>query len=549
MATPAQTNPILAKAEETARMVASRTEDLSKELQTSAQELTKVGTEQQKAVSQRVASEQIIAGQAAVSELQAQNAAITFFESTGGIEFLKKAGVAYNRAAEDVLAAEAEVERVAEDDYGGGVLGWLKKQFAIDSANEGLANAQQRTTAIRTVTSEISSQTESVARAVNFTKQSKNQATLEAEQSRIESLAIEEKSKTAADNIKTNANAISAVMSATSQELSARLKLYELSNSEADRQMRVESHAVNMKVAKLQLNKLELDEQTVQMYIPIVQNAQAAAGSPVEDPLIIRNGIEEIKKNTPTGQKYQRYVEMGLRGGNYGFTPSEAAETLSIVAPTGTEMTPPLKILEAVKFKQNEKTKSPTYIAPKNKTEAEASFNATARELSDSWKSNIKPGDTTNHYHAPPFAALAESDAVKSSLLYKNVLAPLELKEFSAKKLFQEAARGVTTKLISPEEATLGIETVIKAAISHNNEHWQFAKVGVAVQDSYVTYADPIDTFLTAGKYSFPSTVYNWGERSTQEATDISDPVQIKNLLIKYVAQQVKQTAFTYGAK
>lgn len=542
MDTATHTNPILKAAEDTARKAAVQTRELAQETRGSLAETDKAAKDLKSATERKAAAEKIIATQQGIADLQTQENTIKFFENAGGTDIFNRLGEAYKGAAEDIIAAEAEVERITEDDHGGGILGYFKQQFALSSAETNLVNSQKRAGAIEKVTTSIASQTESVARASNFAKKAKTLSTMQAEQAKLSALALEETAKTAIEVSRINADAIGRIMSATSQELTIAMKNYELQNAEESRAMQRASHAVNMELALHQLNRLDLDERTVQMYIPLVQAAQAKAGLPVEDPLIVRNGIEEIKKNTPTGLRYQRYVEMGLRQGNYGYTPSEAAETISVIAPTGLEMTPPLQVLESVRVKIGEKTKSPSYVPPKNKAEADALFNSTAKDLSDSWKSVIKFGDASNPYLAPPFAVLGEMESVKASALHKIVLAPLGLKEFSAKQLFQEAARGVATKLITPEEATLGIETVMKAAVSYNNEHWQFAKVGFPVQDSYITYASPSDTYSPG--LSIPTIFGDY----KQESTNILDPVEIKSLLIKYLSRQMKST-YSPGVK
>lgn len=492
-------------------------------------ETTKATADLKKASEQRIAAEQIIATQASVAELQAQNNTLNFFENAGGLEIYNKLGKAYKVAAEDVLAAEAEIDRIKEESPADGVLSFIAQQFKLAIPEENLKSALSRTQAISKVTSDLSSQTESVARSVNFTKKVKNTDTIRAEQARLSALAMEETAKTSLESIKLNAEAMGRVLSATSQQLSIAMKGYELQNSEESRQMQRESHTKNMKLANIQLSRIDLEEDTVQLYTQLIQATQAKAGVPVEDPLIIRNGIEEIKKNTPTGIRYQKYVEMGLRNGDFGQSPADAIETISIVAPTGTEMTPPLQVLDKVITAGARLSSKPGYVPPKNKEQADEQFNTTAKLLANSWKSLIKSGDSDNPYHAPPFAALTEANAVKSSLLYRNVLAPLDLKEFSTKRLFQEASRGVSTKLISPEEATLGIETIIKAAISHNNEYWQFSKIGMPVQDSYITYAEPSETFFSFG---------------SQKPTNILDPVEIKLLLIKYLSQSATSAKY-----
>lgn len=111
---------------------------------------------------------------------------------------------------------------------------------------------------------------------------------------------------------------------------------------------------------------------------------------------------------------------------------------------------------------------------------------------------NIKTGDASNIFQAPPLTALASMASVKSNPLYTSVLEPqvkAGMTETDPNKLLMLTSAAVEAGQISVQDAANGMSALFRSAIALNTETKDYMRVGITPQTSYNTTLQATGTF------------------------------------------------------
>lgn len=532
MATPTEEmNPILAAAQTQIAEVTTRAEETAAKQEKITARTETVAGQVQQGVKDVTQSKLIIELQTQLEDLKAQNRSVDIIQASGTVPALADFQRDLVETSKELVTAQNEVEGVHEE-YRDGFFNAIIRDFKLIGPNLRMKAAQIRVDNLQGVITNVSASTESVQQAVLNTKRDKNLDTIKAGQTLIQGQGAVQLGTTELQTLARNSTQLAQGMAADAQLLGFKLKAYDLHNTAVNQEARVRAQdfvetehefRVEQFKSKKELTQVQLDTAKLNLaeavavspakvpalkaqyrdmlekferkakheatYVSNVQKAQAILNLPVEESAdIIIKGIEG--RSQKERDVYNALDRMGTgEKPTFGATVGDAIINTSKTTIAGG--TKPGRLLELVGQEYAALKESKREKMPKNIKELEAEkgvLNVVGKNLTDSWKANIKQGDGNNPYHAPPFAVLAEEyEAVKGSKLYSQVLKSLEMKEFDSKKIYSAALAGVEAGTVSMEEAALGIEAIFDSAVDYNNSVWMFDRAGLAVQDSYIT--------------------------------------------------------------
>ena len=514
------TNPILAQVQAAVNNYSTEANialEKQKAISEKASGLTDVIS---KAIADKASADQVIETVKLTEEAKAQNATIETYDAAGGIEFQKELMKSYVATGKKLIAADqAYID--AQKRPTEGVLDYFAKINEVNQAWHVANDLEDKRNDIATTITGINAAQESISRAVATTKHTVNNETIAANNQAIAAVSTTNAAKAKLAGLSTNAEMLSRDMAANATQMKAKIEIYNLHNTEEsqiarrkDQEFREKSQAQQIKqweegdkLRKVQLEKAELDlkdakdptriaalqaqrekilkdfEDTNKFeaeYITGVQRAQASLGLPVDDPATIKILRTSSAKSK---EKFDALYNTGSQEEiTYGNTPSQAALNLN---KTGQGKTVPVMLLEDLKrgFQNSFDVDHPP---PKKAAEAAVMFDEYVAKQQEKWSKNIKEGEATNPYQAPPMPVLIENYAnVKDSKLVTNVPGFTDMAEFSPKRIYQIAVAGIAAGQVTPEEAAIGIEGIFKAAVIHNNNSKMFDRIGLNKQTSY----------------------------------------------------------------
>ena len=229
--------------------------------------------------------------------------------------------------------------------------------------------------------------------------------------------------------------------------------------------------------------RVALEGQLINEY----QLGQATSGN------IITQDRETILYNLrltgDAGRKAHKLRELG-RSPNHalGVDPWEAFQTRSLVAANVPE-NKYTKMLAEINAKQEAKYSDPKGAGkPKDEATLKVDFNKTAMEHIASFTGDIRAGDGSNPYQAPPMNILATKKAVQKSIFYQKVIKGSGMVETDPEKIMMAGLAAVQAKRITIEEHIAGVETIFDAAAASNNKlEGGFERVGMPNQLNYMT--------------------------------------------------------------
>lgn len=532
------------------------------------------------------------------AQLQVQNQSNAILQAAGGTEAQVTLMTQLNEQGNKVDSILASSEDIMDDEHTG--------LSIIDGVINSFRNIDNRIQLKHAVASEnhtvnrinnVSAAQESFARTNSLNKQSLNEAVIAANSRKIEQLATIDAQKQELTNLHNNSAALLTINQADAGVTRSLLQAYELQGKTEARaiqreqiefrresmvQQRAEwetrkpmmkaqletaelnlatARATNPSAVPAQIAKneqiskeiaagLELEKQQVEQ----VQRAQAAANSPVET-------AEVINKRFATPATRQRYIDLQVIGSSenptYGVTPAEAFKNFrTVIDPTGNlPLTPKTAVLKEISDKQQAAyAASKVGKVPKDEETLMADYDANAQAVMISYASDIKAGDQTNPYQAPPMEVLAGKKSVAESVLYQKVLADQNLTEVVPQQIMDHALNGIRAGLVSPEEAAAGIDTLFTAAAVHNNTNMGgFQRVGLGEfnQISYLTQVVNTPTAFDTLKVAVGLTAISASpfayvgdpvakQRSTYlqgsvnyQTVDLMNDVQVKAALVK----------------
>lgn len=519
-------NPILAAARTAVEASIGKTEVAAARQEILTEEAFVAAGVVQESIQDKAKDAQIINTVASTADLKAQNTRINALEAAGGSEFLTDLMAELGETTQEFKAAQDEVQEIQNRPVEG-VLDYFAQQFALILPETRLAETKRRVDATAAAIGTISQAQESVTRAVATTKKTVNVASIEAGNRAVAEQANIDAATSKLASLRDNAAALRAGMAADATVVSNKIKLVELHNSEVNQKVREEEHAFQVEAHKARLKQYEEgavarrvalttaeenladiqdpkrkrlvgaqrdkllkdiddDLKNEAVFSTNVQIGQTVTGTPMETaPTIVKQGMQ-----APTAKeriKYDKLNQIGMRPDSaFGLSPGDALETISI---TGADpKLEPVKLLVTLNQDYQKTVAADAKRSlPKTQAAYTAEFDTHVKPILAGWRKEIKEGDTTNPFQAPPMSVLAERKAVQDSTLFKKILAPMAMKEFNGKKLYEAALTGVASKEITLEEAALGIETIFEAAVDHNNETKMFTRAGIPAQTSYIS--------------------------------------------------------------
>lgn len=515
--------------------LAQSTADL-KEAKVTLEQGTRRSTVAQKTLAEAIpkigAANQAIALQRDTAALQTQNANIAAFEAAGGIErqtdLFATLREDQNRVA-DLLDEKQEI--LGEEHTGIQIIDAVINTFSSVSTDFKLeaAQAQQQQTA--NSIQAVNTATESTARSTAITQKTLNAGVIEANQQKIAAQTSVELAKTEIANVGTNATAMNQVFTLDSRNIANLMKVFELEGAAEARTLRRETQAFQREQMEFQREKwlvqlpaaqtaleqaqLQLEETklltgprrsaamsnfqaatkrftdllaTEEQIVRSIQEGQSSSGTTIEPRETIIWGLSQ---GGETSDKYIRLQEIGGTPSKaLGLSPFEARESLNTVAPAGnhrvTVGTRLLKQISSLQAAKDAQAAGQGIKPSKDPEVLKAAYNQTAAEFMTINENEIKTGDMSNPFHAPPMTVLSGTAAVQSTALYQKVLKPMQMKETNPQKIFDAAISGVAAGTLAPEEAASGIKAIFDTAAAYNNElDGGFTRVGLDPQTTY----------------------------------------------------------------
>lgn len=536
-------SPILREAES----YAARTEQRTKQQEELISQQTSVTDEITKAAEKSVRSAEVISRQQAVADLEAQNANIDVFKAAGGTDFLVTLAKEQKDAAQRVIDLTNKIDSARGKSTG--VFDAIITELALIPQQIQLEGAIDEFNSLNTSARNINAMTESSARAHALTRKSINQAVIKAQQEQISAESQVKLGEMKLETLKTNADQLDAMMAADAKLLSARLQAYQIRNSEEDRKIRREQLALATAAAERQRKDWEQGKDIEAATVQAIQAAQAIANQPVETEEAIMFGLQA--RSPAIRDKYETLFVIGAsQNEQIGSTPADSLINMMKISSTGVPDTPEFSILEEL---NTEIRLQPT--PPKNQDEYTAAVNSLADTKAEQFLNKIVTGDQSNWYHAPPMSVLtANSEAVRNSELYKEVLEPMEMEEIDPERIITSAAAGVRAGKISVETAAADIATIFTAAGDYNNVTKKFKRIGLPEQTEYNTViSDKTGGLLATGISMFiaPFEILAPGEkerkeyrealkrfRTGRERINLQDETAVREMLIR---------SFTHG--
>lgn len=525
-------NPILeqakaatAKANSVLSTASDQQDSIAKKTDAASTTLTNAAKEKARSIS-------IIENQKATAELQAQNARIKAFNAAGGGDYLTGLMKELKSTTNEVLKAQQVVEDIQSKPVNG-ILDLVSQSLDLLGPGDKLQAAKQRQATITQSIANITGAQESITRAVATTKETFNNATIAASSNAIAAEGQAAAAKAELDGLSMNSQAVARGAAATVSQMNSMIETYKLGLTEENQAIRRKNQeftekAQTQKIKQWEdgaaLRSKELERVDLQLkdlkdptriaavtaqreeivkkhadnlafeanYVAGVQRAQASLGQSVETPEVIRTlRLSDVKSK----DKYDRLYKMGNKDSvEFGTTPAAASANLSV---TGASKTPPVMLLETLKRGfQDEISKSMDKKAlSKPGAMQDTAFNSYVANVVKSWESNIKAGDATNPYQAPPMEVLAHYPNVTDTKLYKDILAPMDMKELEPKRIYDAAITGIEAGTIKLEEAAMDIESLFKAVAIHNSNSKMFSRIGLPNQTSYKTEIVPPELF------------------------------------------------------
>jgi len=185
-------------------------------------------------------------------------------------------------------------------------------------------------------------------------------------------------------------------------------------------------------------------------------------------------------------------------------------------------------------------------------------YNAAAETYLAERAEEIKTGDQTNPFHAPPMETLVEfSTAIKNSPLYQQVLKEYKMKEMSPQTIVNASVAGIRSKRVTIEQAARGITTIFNVAADYNNTmDGGFRRLGLPNQLSYnaelerpvtglellgattkTLYTSPLRA-LSGNSEDFPNYFINAAESATFPV-NFMDHTSVMNALVKSMSSTI----------
>ena len=469
------------------------------------------------------------------ANLEAQNTAIEALDLAGGSENQKALMEMLGKQQKESRGYLDELSnKMAEEHTGIQIVDSIVNTFSTIQLQTQLSFSEQKEANLQADIANISNATESINKAQLLTRKLVNDDTIAANYAMLGAEGNIKAAEAEIANIKTNAQGIASLMAADNQLLSIKMALLNTENQAEEMDfnrekmdfareqyaLALEKHPIEMKAAKINLEASELALSTSKatnttdrlrieannlatkkrfddavanekVLVDTIRRAQVAGGLPVDqDDETIVLGYS-ASPGTPLYKKYALLLDMGInaKSGALGTDPADILNKLEVLSPSGSiESTPVSEALEDARRVQSQGYREDPNSVPKTEDDLKVDTNNSIKAHLKVKSDDIKTGDTSNPFHAPPMAVLKEVSAVANSPLYKNVLSAMDMQEMNHQKFVDSTVDGLMAKRITLEQATDGIVTTFTAAGVHNSEFMGgFKRFALPNQTTYNT--------------------------------------------------------------
>jgi len=500
--------------------IASAKKELA-EGRSTVDESTQIITDSMQAVS---SANQTIQLSKDTAQLQLENQTQRVLAAGGGIE--GQVDLMLQLSADSKATADLLDERgdIMDDEFTGFVpIDSIINRFRAKGTNLALKEAAAQEAHTINRINNVTSAQERFHSINTKNKQTVNAATISANQKKIAATATSDAAKQDIVNVQTNASMLAQSMAMDEKQSDNLLQVYKLQGAEegreADRESRTfqrEQFAQRKKeweprlsTLQVQLKQSQLALETAQATNPSavpaaiarneknlkemqdyelfvadqvtsIQNAQSLAGVTIDSEAVAATALAL----PATREKYTALARIG-REGVLGFSPAEARRSLKIIDSDG--LAPDDKYTDllddAARLVMDDNIKAGT--APpdpdRNPEAYDAEFDAATKSLMKAHAKEIKAGDQSNPFQAPPMDTVAGYQRVAQSKLWKEVLSKKGMVEIVPEEIVVATIAAIKAKVISPEEGARGIVDIFSTVALHNNTAENgFSKVGLA---------------------------------------------------------------------
>ena len=267
----------------------------------------------------------------------------------------------------------------------------------------------------------------------------------------------------------------------------------------------------------------------------------ATMGLPPVDKI---KGFNLIKAGGAPGEIAKQALSIGLTQGvtgkpiiapNAGASARILASSNSQIAVANPAVKPVTDLLQSsYAVARNPQNAQMMGINPKDNNSVDQAVSGIVNDKLHSMAVDIKTGDTSNIYQAPPLTALATMAGMKQNPLYNAVLEPqvkAGMAEVNPEKILSLTMDAVNNGKISMNDAIAGYSSLFSHAIAMNNASKDFLRFGMVPQASYNTNVNFTGIF------------------GGQTKVDLSNKAQVATMFMKFQANQNRIEALQFGGQ
>jgi hypothetical protein len=255
-------------------------------------------------------------------------------------------------------------------------------------------------------------------------------------------------------------------------------------------------------------------------------------------------GFNLIKAGGQPGEIAKQALSIGLLQGETGKpiiapTSGTAARILATVNSPIATVNPAVKPVTDLLSDSYSVARNPTNaqalgINPKDVTTLDSAITGVVNQKLTAMASDIKPGDTSNIFQAPPLTALASLPSVKENPVYTKILEPqvkAGMAETDPTKLISITADAIQQGQISLGDAANGLSSLFNSAAALNTASKDFTRFGIAPQSQYVTNINMTGIFGGSTK------------------VNMMDKAQVTTAIMKYLANSSRIQSLQMGGQ
>lgn len=450
-----------------------------------------------------VKSAQLLADQEAQRRtvVTAANMGVTGSQDTA--DLLNTRAAQWKAASEDALAKKDKLREDSEIQFLQNPAGYIRAQFYMENTAREAQNAEDKKIQIAQDIVQVQGMTQEAAKTYNAIKQTTTAASVKASLD-----IVEAETKTGINTLKAaNAGILiqdlavlngldSAKLSNLNVAAGAKMDLarlgiaYEqLSLSKQSIKMQADEFRERMDLKKVTKEELDVTGQLLSEGLAII-----GRGKGEKIPSTMVAGLFK----TPEGQEaYTRAIQSRLVGSPV--VASSLGELTRIVGKDGAPLMPQQSAIRNLLGSSfaiaSDETKAKEYgikvTDHKNLQDVQSGAAQLVTQQATEYLKNIKPGDKSNPYSAPPYSTVMEIPGVQQSPLYQKVLKPQHaaggIQEFNPQNVVASVAAGIKAGTITHAEGAQGLLAMFNGIVKTNQIQQNYMGMHLPQMDGYRT--------------------------------------------------------------